>query len=156
MTSRHRWMIHQKYDMKTRIIKLRSCLIVAKQCLNGGSKINEGKEEGGREDCKEVKEGMGPLQFSILSLLLSSLLRVTRKSIIEGNMNSWSDVTATSCSSLFVKRLMRKPSHFTSISFVTSFKWIRCSSADNKEQQQTLTERRVDDAAKSLLIDVPF
>lgn len=28
--------------------------------------------------------------------------------------------------------------------------------SDNKIQQQTLTERRVDDAAKSLLIDVPF
>lgn len=35
--------------MKTRIIKLRSCVIDAIQFLNGGTKLNEGKEEVGRK-----------------------------------------------------------------------------------------------------------
>lgn len=66
-TTRHWWMIHQKYNMtgcgfvswmKTRVLrrKRRRCLIVAKQFLNGGTKTSDGKEDVGG---KEVKEGIG-------------------------------------------------------------------------------------------------
>lgn len=150
--------------MKTRIIKLRSCLIDAKQFLNGGPKINEGKEEVGRKGrivrrWRKEWTLLNSLFYPSSSPLSCIFLRVTWKSIIEGITHSlnileewgvrsedrgtedawmfplwkffqhlWPVLTAdqmwqlTSCSSLFVKRLLRKSSHFTSISFVTSFK----------------------------------
>lgn len=57
MTSGHRWMKHENKDYQTDETQWRK----------GGS-----REE--RKDCKEVKEGMDSPQFSILSLLISSLL----------------------------------------------------------------------------------
>lgn len=183
--------------MKTRIIKLRSCLIDAKQFLNGGTKHNEGKEEVGRKGrivrrWRKEWTLLNSRFYPSSSPLSCVFLRVTWKSIIEGithslnileewgvrseelrnwgcmdvsfvevfsaPINSWSDVTAhlllvSVCEAPRKEIINISPRYHLSHRLN---KYAAHLQSDNKIQQQTLTERRVDDAAKSLLIDVPF